>query len=147
MLRFGGDPVPGADWVEIVHVTEKDGAPLAEDNWRRGLFGRVTLCWIAGGFRCRGAFFKTKIGLVGGKVVDVDLESESWCSTTTAQPVEVETGVYDLETNTSVYRFRLLSDEEVKIVEGTIEEILKVRWGAQLALLTDPALGYDGPIS
>ena len=111
-MIFEGGPVPGADWVEIVRITNKDGSELAPDNWRRKLFGRITLCWIAGGFRRRGAFFKGKLRMEDGKAVEVDLFSNSWCSTTEAQPVEVEPGVFDLETNTSVYRFRLLTEEE-----------------------------------
>lgn len=124
-MIFEGGPVPGADWVEIVRITNKDGSELAPDNWRRKLFGRITLCWIAGGFRRRGAFFKGKLRMEDGKAVEVDLFSNSWCSTTEAQPVEVEPGVFDLETNTSVYRFRLLTEEEAQIVAAAVREAFK----------------------
>ena len=75
MMRFEGTTVPGADWVEIVNVRNKDGSPLTENNWRRNLFGRITLCWVAGGFRNRGLFFKGKIYMGKGKPAVVDLDS------------------------------------------------------------------------
>lgn len=59
-MLFEGYLVPGAEWVEIVSVRNKDGSPLDENNWRQNLFGRITLCWVAGGFRLRGLFFKGK---------------------------------------------------------------------------------------
>lgn len=123
-MRFEGMGVPGVNWVEIVHIREKDGSPLAADNWRNKLFGRVTMCWIAGGLQKRGAFFKGKMRLEDGKPVEIDLDSERWSSTTTALPVEVEPGIYDFETNTCVYRFRLLSKEEEQEIMDAIERII-----------------------
>lgn len=124
-MLFEGRTVPGACWVEIVMITNKDGSPLEPDNWRKKLFGRVTLCWIAGGFRQRGAFFKGKIRMENGEPVEVDLDASRWCSTTTAQPVEVEPGIFDFETNTSVYRFRLLTEEEEQKVMDAVKEVFR----------------------
>ena len=85
--------------------------PIAEDNWHHKLIGRVTLYWIAGGFHRRGAFFMGHLRIVNGVVLVVNRHSARWCSTTTAQPVEVEPDVFDLKTNTSIYLFRVLSDK------------------------------------
>lgn len=112
MLIFGGVVVPGVSWVEIVKVYNKDGSDLSLDNWRLKLFGRITACWIAGGLQSRGAFFFGKLVKENGKIVVLDPYARRWCSTTTAQPVEIELGIFDFETNTSVYRFRLLTKEE-----------------------------------
>lgn len=151
-MRFEGYSVPGANWVEIVRITEKDGTPLAPDNWRNKLFGRVTLCWIAGGFQKRGAFFKGKLRLENGKPVDIDLDTERWTSTTSSVPIEVESGVYDLETNTSVYRFRLLTEEEQKSVMEAVRAIIQRRLEVQfrnMVRMANPpvAAGGDGPVS
>ena len=142
-MMFEGAPVPGAEWVEIVHITNKDGSPLAEDNWRHKLFGRVTLCWIAGGLRKRGAFFKGRVQMENGVPVEIDMASERWCSTTTAQPVEVEPGIFDFETNTSIYRFRILNESEVE----AIHEAIRVIMNARFASLANAQAGPDGPVS
>jgi hypothetical protein len=148
-MIFEGHPVPGACWVEIVKVYNKDGTELEPDNWRQKLFGRVTLCWIAGGLRSRGAYFKGKIKMENGQPVEIDLHSFRWCSTTTAQPVEIEPGVFDFETNTSVYRFRLLSDEEENTLMDAIHEIIEEERKALLQMLFQPPAGDAGdtPVS
>lgn len=146
-MLFEGRPVPGACWVEIVRITNKDGSPLDEDNWRKKLFGRVTMCWIAGGFRQRGAFFKGKIRMENGEPVEIDLDASRWCSTTTAQPVEVEPGIFDFETNTSVYRFRLLSEEEEEKVMAAVQEIVKKELELRfrlMATMAEPPAGTEG---
>ena len=137
-MTFEGSPVPGACWVEIVRITNKDGSPLEPDNWRHKLFGRVTLCWIAGGFRKRGAYFKGKIRMENGEPVEVNLDSSSWCSTTEAQPVEVEPGIFDLESNTSIYRFRLLTPEEEQKVLDAVQEIVKKEMEMRFHLMGNP---------
>lgn len=147
-MRFEGAPIPGGSWVEIVHITNKDGTPIAEDNWRRKLFGRVIFCWIAGGFRQRGAFFLGKVKMFEGKVVEIDSTAERWTSTTTAYPVEVEPGVYDLETNTSVYRFRLLSEVETNEIDAALNVIRQKRLEMMRALMSDPPTADEtGPVS
>ena len=146
-MMFEGRPVPGACWVEIVRITNKDGSELEPDNWRHKLFGRVTLCWIAGGFRQRGAFFKGKIRMENGEPVEIDLDASRWCSTTTAQPVEVEPGIFDFETNTSVYRFRLLTEEEEQKVMAAVHEIVKKELELRFRLMAemaDPPAGAGG---
>lgn len=137
-MLFDGRPVPGACWVEIVRITNKDGSELEPDNWRHKLFGRVTLCWIAGGFRQRGAFFKGKIRMENGEPVEVDLHASRWCSTTTAQPIEVEPDVFDFETNTSVYRFRLLTEEEEQKVLEAAQEVFRKELEMHLQMMGDP---------
>lgn len=119
-MLFEGRPIPGANFVEIITITQKDGSPLEENNGRRHLFGMVTLCWVAGGLRERGAFFKGEFRMKEGRVVEADLYANRWCSTTAAQPIEVEPGIFDFETNTSIYRFRILSREEERVVCETI---------------------------
>lgn len=148
-MRFEGSPVPGGCWVEIVRITNKDGSPLAPDNWRKKLFGRVTMCWIAGGFRQRGAFFKGKIRMENGEPVEIDLEANRWCSTTEAQPIEIEPGIFDFETNTSVYRFRLLTEEEVKAIEKVINVIIEKKLKIARKLmehLAEPPTGSSGKV-
>ena len=143
-MIFEGRPVPGGCWVEIVKIYNKDGSELVEDNWRRKLFGRVTMCWIAGGLRQRGAFFKGKIRMENGEPVEIDLDASRWCSTTTTQPVEIEPGVFDFETNTSVYRFRLLTDEEKEKVTAAVEEVVRKELELRFRLMvqmTDPPVG------
>ena len=124
-MRFQGISVPGADWVEIENVRNKDGSPLSEHNWRRKLFGRISLCWVAGGFRLRGLYFQGDIRMPDGIPAEIDLDSSSWCSTTEAQPVEVESGVYELVTTTSIYRLRLLGETEKKVVWDAVEQELR----------------------
>lgn len=121
-MLFDNKIVPGGEWVEITQITNLDGIPIAEDNWRHKLIGRVTLCWIAGGFHCRGAFFMGHLRIVNGVVLVVNRHSARWCSTTTAQPVEVEPGIFDFKTNTSIYRFRVLSDMEAELVHAAIRK-------------------------
>ena len=142
-MIFENKFVPGAEWVEIQQITDLDGTPLAENNWRHKLIGRVTLCWIAGGFRRRGAFFVGHVRLIDGTALVVNRHSARWCSTTTAQPVEVEPGVYDFQTNTSVYRFRVLSEAESELVHEAIQKQVL----AELQLRGSIVSSGDGMIS
>ena len=121
-MLFDNEIVPGGEWMDITQITNLDGTPLAENNWRNELIGHVTLCWIAGGFHRRGAFFKGYLRIVNGVVVVINRHSARWCSTTTAQLVEVESDMLDLKTNTSIYRFRVLSDMESKLVHAAIRK-------------------------
>ena len=145
-MIFDDEIVPGADWVEIVQITNLDGSPIAETNWRRNLFGMVTLCWIAGGFHRRGAFFLGHVRLVDGAALVVNRHSAQWCSTTTAQPEEVEPDVFDFRTNTSIYRFRMLTEEEREIVTAAIQKQvlteMELRAGGATWLLAP-----EGPVS
>lgn len=136
--------MPGGEWVEIVQIWNKDGAELAEDNWRRKMFGRIALCWVAGGFRRRGLFFKGKIYMTNGKPLVISLDSSSWCSTTAAQPVEVEAGVYDLVTNTSVYRLRLLGVDEAELVTEAVRAAVKQKLERVLFEQDPSPIGGDG---
>lgn len=152
MLNFAGMLVPGSNWVEIVNIREKDGAPLAADNWRHKLFGQITRCWIAGGFRQRGAVFTGKIRMENGNPVVIDLYDKRWTSTTNALPIEVEPGIFDFETNTCIYRFRMLTEEEEMVVNNAIEKAVveelerRSKYLAQMAQSPAAANG-DGPVS
>lgn len=146
-MNFEGMTVPGAEWVEIVSIREKDGAPLAEDNWRHKLFGRISLCWIAGGLRERNAFFRGKIRIENGKIVEWNLNNMRWTSTTTAQPVEVEPGVFDFETNTCIYRFRILSSDEKELIRQELNELAKAKLAAMRMVMTHSAAGENMPAS
>ena len=145
-MLFDNEIVPGAEWVEILRITNLDGTPIAEDNWRRGLFGQVTLCWIAGGFHRRGAFFLGNVRLVDGAALVVNRHSARWSSTTTAQPVEVEPGIFDLQTNTSVYRFRVLSDVEAEMVHEAIQKQVLVEMQLRGEMMSS-MIAPEGPIS
>jgi len=143
-MNFEGSIVPGGEWVEIVQIRNKDGSELAEDNWRRNMFGRITLCWVAGGFRRRGLFFKGKIYMSNGKPLVISLDSSSWCSTTQAQPVEVEPGVYDMVTNTSIYRLRLLDADEAELVTEEVRTFVKQKLERVLSEQDTLPIGGDG---
>ena len=145
-MNFNGMSVPGTEWVEIVHIREKDGTPLAPENWRRKLFGLICLCWISGGLRKRGAYFLGKIRIEDGKIVEWNPYNERWTSTTTAQPVEVEPGIFDFETNTCIYRFRILTDEEEDLIRVKCEEIAEARMAAMQLTMAPPA-GDGGVVS
>ena len=106
-----------ANLVQIVNITQKDGSPLEPDNWRIKRIGIVTMCWIAGGLNCLTPFFRGKFVLKDGEVQFADLYWEGNASTGRKLPVEVEPGVFDFETNTSIYRFRLLEKSEEKQIE------------------------------
>lgn len=142
-MNFEGLSVPGAEWVEIVSIRNKDGSPLADDNFRHKLFGRISLCWVAGGFRRRGLYFKGKIYMKNGEPTVVDLNSSTWCSTTEAMPVEVEPHLYDMVTNTSIYRLRILSEEEEQRVIDIVRNALKRE--LEMVLCQNPAA--DMPVS
>ncbi len=111
-----------ANLVEIVNITHKDGTPLEQDNWRQKLIGRVTLCCLAGGFDCLTPFFEFDVRLEDGKVKEIDLDWEGNASAGVKIPIEVEPGVYDFESDTSIYRFRLLDQDESEMVLDAIRE-------------------------
>lgn len=142
-MNFNGIGVPGAEWVEIVHIREKDGSPLAPENWRHKLFGRISLCWIAGGLRKRGAYFLGKIRIENGEIVEWDTTNERWTSTTKAQPVEVEPGVFDLETNTCIYRFRILTDGEEELILVKYNDTIREKLAAADLAMASPAGGGE----
>ena len=62
------------------------------------------------------------VRLVDGAALVVNRHSAQWCSTTTAQPEEVEPDVFDFRTNTSIYRFRMLTEEERETVTAAIQK-------------------------
>ena len=65
-MLFNNEIVSGGEWIEIVQITNLDGTPIAENNWRHELVERVTMCWITGGFHRRGAFFRGHFRIVNG---------------------------------------------------------------------------------
>ena len=136
-MKFEGMPVPSANWIKIENITEKDGSPLPENNWRRKRIGRITLCWIAGGFQERSAFFKGKILMANNEVTMVDLVSYGWCSTTTAYPKEVESGIFEFETNTAIYRFRLLSETETQAISNALNNLLKEKLDRNMKIFSE----------
>lgn len=146
-MYFEGMMVPGAEWVEIVHIREKDGLPLAQENWRHKLVGCISLCWIAGGLRERIAFFRGKIRIKDGKIMEINLDNVRWTSTTTAQTVEVEPGVFDFETNTCIYRFRIVSNEEEEIIRVKLIEVSRVKLSAMSLAMAPSVAGEDVPAS
>lgn len=109
------------DLVQIVNITKKDGSPLDPDNWRHKNIGIVTFCTFAGGFKKLTPCFHMKIRTVNGKVKAVNLRWSGNASTGADWPVEVGPGVWDFETNTSIYRFRILTDEESQAVINAVE--------------------------
>lgn len=134
-MVFDGKIVSGSSWVEILNIRHKDGSPLAPDDMRQRMLHMVTLCWIAGGLTERTAFFKGDIRMDGMQVQSLNLSYRGWCSTTTSWPEESSPGIFDFETNTCIYRFRILSEKEALCVMDAIgEQILKEIYAMEPAL-------------
>lgn len=146
-MNFGGIPVP-ASLVQIVNITRKDGSPLDPDNWRHKNIGIVTMCTLAGGFKKLTPFFQTKIRMENGEVTDVDLYWSGNASTGAEWPIEVEPGIYDFQTNTSTYRFRVLSGEEEKTVSMAMRAAAMEEVGRHLMAANPPEdAGGQYPVS
>lgn len=123
-MQFNGIPIPSS-LVQIIDITHKDGTPLEPDNWRRERIGLVTMCWLAGGFRRLTPFFKGAIWLENNIVTSIDLSWSGNASTGCSFAEEVEPGIFDFTTNTSIYRFRLLDETEVAMVSAAIDAEIK----------------------
>lgn len=142
-MLFEGSPVP-ANLVQIVNITQKDGSPLEPDNWRLKRIGLVTMCWIAGGFNRLTPYFKGKIFMEDGEVKGIDLFWNGNASTGRKFPTEVEPGIFDFETNTSIYRFRVLTEEEEQKVSAALEEAVKKEFQERFRLMAEPPAGGTG---
>lgn len=145
-MRMNGEPIPGS-LVEIQNITNKDGTELAPDNWRHKNIGMITLLHLAGGIRRLTPFFEIKIRMEEGQVVELDLDWEGNASTGPDWPVEVEPGIFDFETNTSIYRFRLLSEEEAETVRSAVQKAIEARYAERFAMLQqmmNPPAGAGG---
>lgn len=141
-MNFNGMTVPGS-LVQIVNITKKDGSPLDPDNWRQKNIGMVTICTLAGGFKRLTPCFQAKVRMENGEVEDVDLHWIGNASTGADWPIEVEPGVYDFQTNTSIYRFRILTEEEEKKVRIALRVVAMDEIGRQIMAANPPA-GADG---
>lgn len=145
-MRINDQPVPRS-FVQIQNITQKDGSRLEPDNWRNKNIGIITLLILAGGIHRLTPFFQIKIRMEDGKVTLLDLDWEGNASTGPDWPVEVEPGVFDFQTNTSIYRFRLLSEEEEETVRAAVQKAIEERYAARLALfeqMKNPPAGAGG---
>lgn len=145
-MRINDQPVPWS-FVEIQNITNKDGSELAPDNWRHKNIGMITRLILAGGIRRLTPFFQIKIRMEEGKVVELDLDWEGNASTGPDWPVEVEPGIFDFETNTSIYRFRLLSEEEAEAVRSAVQKAIEAMYAERFAMLQqmmNPPAGAGG---
>lgn len=145
-MRINDQPVPWS-FVEIQNITNKDGSELAPDNWRHKNIGMITRLILAGGILRLTPFFQIKIRMEEGKVVELDLDWEGNASTGPDWPVEVEPGIFDFETNTSIYRFRLLSEEEAEAVRSAVQKAIEARYAERFAMLQqmmNPPAGAGG---
>ena len=129
------------DWVEFVSITNKDGSELAEDNWRRKLVGKIRLCMLVGGFGRVQPVYKYDVEMKDGEVTYVNLDLEGNASVSDHFPIEISPDVWKLETCTSIYTFRVLSDEEVIQVEEAVEQAFADRIGMMFAAYE------NGPVS
>ena len=129
------------DWVEFVSITNKDGSELAEDNWRRKLVGKIRLCMLVGGFGRVQPVYKYDVEMKDGEVTYVNLDREGNASVSDHFPIEISPCVWKLETCTSIYTFRVLSDEEVIQVEEAVEQAFADRIGMMFAAYE------NGPVS
>lgn len=149
-MRINGLAVPGS-FVQIQNITHKDGSALAPDNWRCKIIGITTLLILAGGIHCLTPFFQMKIRMEDGELRFLDLDWTGNASTGPNWPVEAEPGIFDFETNTSIYRFRLLSDEEEETVRAAVHAAIDAKYAERFAMfqkLMNP-VGADGnsPVS
>lgn len=119
-MKFEHHIVPGAIWVEIVNVSNKDMSPLADNNWRKELIGNISLCWLAGGLKEQAAYFRFAVRMMKNEVTDIFLEHTNHTSRITSQPTETETGDYEIVTQTSIYRLRPLSKQEELAVKNVL---------------------------
>ena len=145
-MRINDQPVPGS-FVEIQNITNKDGSELAPDNWRHKNIGMITLLILAGGIHRLTPFFQIKIRMEDGKVTLLDLDWEGNASTGPDWPVEVEPGIFDFQTNTSIYRFRLLSEEEEETVRTAVRAAIEEKYAERMAVLQqlmNPPAGAGG---
>ena len=73
-----------------------------------------------------------------GVPIEVNLDTSNWCSTTEVQSADVEPGVFELITETSIYRLRLLSHEEKNVVWDAVEQafrkVLELQFTRQLEM-------------
>ena len=145
-MMFEGVPVP-ASLVQIMNITKKDGSPLEPDNWRQKNIGIVTMCTLAGGFKRLTPVFQMKVQMENGEVSDVDLHWSGNASTGNDWPVEVEPGVYDFQTNTSIYRFRILSDAEREKVSIALRVVAMEEIGRHMMAEMPPENAGDIPVS
>ena len=121
--------------VQIVNITHKDGSLLEPNNWRQKLIGRITMCCFVGGIECMAPFFEGTVHLENGEVTSVNLHYRGNASVGPRPPVEVEPGVYDFETSTSVYRFRTLEQNERNLVLDAIHAAIQKEKEAVLRAL------------
>lgn len=127
-MKFERHIVPGAIWVGIVNISNKDMSPIADDNWRKKLIGNISLCWVAGGLKAQAAYFRYAVRMAGNDIADVDLEHTNHTSTFMTPPVEIESGVYELVTQTSIYRLRLLTNqEELAVKKALLKQASKMQ--------------------
>lgn len=119
-MKFEHHIVPGAIWVEIVNVSNKDMSPLADNNWRKELIGNISLCWLAGGLKEQAAYFRFAVRMMKNEVTDICLEHTNHTSRIMSQPTETETGDYEIVTQTSIYRLRPLSKQEELAVKNVL---------------------------
>lgn len=125
-MRFEQKIVPGASLVEIVSICNKDKSPLNDDNWRTELIGNISLCWLSGGLEEQTAYFRYAVRMTGNTISSVCLNHTNYTSKLAAQPIEIETGVYELVTQTSIYRLRILSKHEKNAVgRALLEQALR----------------------
>jgi len=117
---------PGTDLVEIVNITNFDGSELRWDNWRRELIGKKTTCYFTGGFRERQPIFHYFFDENDGEI-EIDIGYEGNGSLSPSLPVEIEPNVFTFETQTSIYTFRLLDEEEVDKILNYLSK-LKSKW-------------------
>ena len=73
-----------------------------------------------------------------GVPIEVNLDTSNWCSTTEVQSADVEPGVFELITETSIYRLRLLSHEEKNAVWDAVEQELTREFECDCCQLAQP---------
>ena len=102
--------VPGACWVEILSVRDKDGFPC--DLYF--MEGYASVFFITGGLQERWAFFRGKVRLEQDEPtkVDADVYLITRLAGTTIQINEIAPDVFEIEVGNTIYQLRLLNEAE-----------------------------------
>lgn len=110
--------VPGACWVEILSVRDKDGFP----SDRYFLEGCASVFFITGGLEERWAFFRGKVRLEQGEPTKVvaNVYLMTRLDGTTLQINEIAPDVFEFEVQNTIYQLRLLNEAESAVASEAV---------------------------
>lgn len=123
MMTFGHSLVP-ASWIHILDVTQLDGSPIPPDEkMGQRCIGMSTLCWLAGEPLCPCLYFAGDFR-INGDSVQCDHMYVGF-TTPGYYPQHIRPDVFAFTSETMIYTFRLLSDEEINVIQSFCEDQLQ----------------------